>query len=117
MRKSSSKTMSVSIVVSLESKEKIFTLVCNSKSRATEDVGTCAVDVCLIKTLVDSPNQWGVFSSPWTRDNIRRTVSTDDWVCATGRSWTRINILSFSDSKGEDSLSNSDLKLKNVTSA
>jgi len=48
--------------------------------------------------------------------NVPRSILTDDGVCTTGESWIRKNILSSSDSKEEDSLSNPDLDLKNMTS-
>jgi len=52
-----SETLSESVVVSLEGNVNVFSPVCFLKIRIVEDVATGAVDVCLVRTLVDSPNR------------------------------------------------------------
>ena len=42
--------------------------VCALKIRIAKDVGTCAVEIRLVKTLNDFPNRF--FSSPFTDDNV-----------------------------------------------
>ena len=45
-----------SVVVSLEGNVNLFSPVCVPKIEIAEDVGTGAREVCLVKTLVYSPN-------------------------------------------------------------
>ena len=49
IERSSSETLS-KLVVSLEGNVGVFSLVCILKIRITENIGTCAVEVCLVKT-------------------------------------------------------------------
>ena len=65
-----------------------------------EDIDTCAIEVCLVKNLVDSPNRWWDFGSPYTRGNVPRFISTDYGVCTTCGSWVKNNIFLSSDSVG-----------------
>ena len=55
--RSSSETMSESVVVSLEGNADVFSPVCDPEIETLEDVGTCTIEVCLVTTLVDSPNR------------------------------------------------------------
>jgi len=66
------------VVVSLESNVDIFSPVCVSDIRIPEDVGTGLIEVHLVKTLIDSPNQWEDFGSPCIGGNIPRSISIDD---------------------------------------
>jgi len=45
------------IIASLEGKANIFSTVCDPKIGIAEDVDISAVEVYLVKTLVDSPNR------------------------------------------------------------
>ena len=103
-------------VVSLEDNVDVFSPVCVLKIEITEDVGLGVPEVCLIKTLVSSPNRLGSTGSTCTNDNVFRFISTDDGVCTTDRSWIRTNMLSSLDSKEKGPLLNLHLDSKNVTS-
>jgi len=77
--------LSESVVALLEDNADIFSSVCDMKIGTIEDVGTGALEVHLVKTLDDSKLVRG-FGSPWTNDNVPRSVLTDDGVCTTGES-------------------------------
>ena len=92
MRKSSPETVSETLVVSFEGNADVFSLVCDSKIEIVEDIGIGAVEVHLVKILLESPNRWWGFDSSCTGGNEPRSISTDDGVCTTGASWIRKKI-------------------------
>ena len=55
--RSSSEKLSESVVVSLEDNVDVFSQVCFLKIEITEDIDTGVVKVCLLKMLINSPNQ------------------------------------------------------------
>jgi len=84
--RSSSRTISPSLKVSLEGHVNVFSPVCVSEIRITEDVDICAVKVRLVNTLVSSLNQLGSTGSPCTCGNISIFIPTYDGVYTTGGS-------------------------------
>ena len=60
----------------------MYSHYCDSKIETIEDIGTCAVEVRLVKTDWFSKPVMG-FGSLCTCDNVPRSISTDDRVCTT----------------------------------
>ena len=71
-------------IVSLEDNIDVFSSICVSKF-GLADVGTGAVKLYLVKTLVDFPNRFR-FGSPCTCGCVPRFITTHKGVCTTGGS-------------------------------
>ena len=106
--RSSSETLSKSVVVSLEGIVDVLWLVYVSKIRIAEDVGISVVKIRLVKTLVDLQTDEGVLAL-----HVHVTMHSDLYQLMIEYAQLvdpeQINILLFSNSKEKDSIWNSDL--------
>ena len=69
------------LVVSLERNINVFSPICVTKIGIAEDVGTCAVEVHIVKTQIGSPNRWEGFDYLCTSGNVPISISINNEVC------------------------------------